>query len=428
MANDKDFILKNAVEVGGPTNVTLGTVTSDNIDLSTGNYFKDTPTGTSTYTISNAGDVQSFQLEVTGGTAEVAQNFNITALDSVSFGDTITTGVDLSTDGGLIWLKKRDDSYNWHLIDTVRGAGKYISSSNSSAQATDNDRIKAFNTDGFLLGSDVQSANGKMVYYSFKKAAGFFDIVTYSGSASDQNISHNLGTTPGMIIIKSYDQAYDWGVRHRSLDSGNNMILNGRSGEGANGWFPSDPTSTQFTVKGGVSAINTSGANYIAYLFAHDTADDSLIKCGSYTGNGSTSGPTVTLGWQPQFLMIKNVDTTGDWIVHDVKRGMAAGIDDVYVEWNSTDVEAGGAERVSPTSTGFQIVTNGSFWNSSGVPYIYMAIREASEPAITWPSSIEWAGGVAPAAPAVGETDVFTISTDDGGTSYVGVKTADNLS
>jgi len=47
---------------------------------------------------------------------------------------------------------------------------------------------------------------------------------------------------------------------------------------------------------------------------------------------------------------------------------------------------------------------------------------------ITWPSSIEWAGGVAPAAPADGETDVFTLVTDDGGTSYVGLKTADNLS
>ena len=78
MANDKDFLLKNAVEVGGPTKVTLGTVTNNDIDLATGNYFADTPSGTSTYTISNAGDVQSFQLEVTGGTEEVAQNFSTT--------------------------------------------------------------------------------------------------------------------------------------------------------------------------------------------------------------------------------------------------------------------------------------------------------------------------------------------------------------
>ena len=52
----------------------------------------------------------------------------------------------------------------------------------------------------------------------------------------------------------------------------------------------------------------------------------------------------------------------------------------------------------------------------------------SSEATLTWPSSIEWAGGVAPAAPATGETDVFTITTDDGGTTYTGVKTADNLS
>ena len=66
MANDKDFIVKNAVEVGKDTKVTLGTITSSNIDLSTGNYFNDTLAANTTYTISNAGDVQSFQLEVTG--------------------------------------------------------------------------------------------------------------------------------------------------------------------------------------------------------------------------------------------------------------------------------------------------------------------------------------------------------------------------
>jgi len=67
MANDKDFILKNPVVIGGPTNVTLGSITSSDIDLATGNYFSDTLTANTTYTISNAGDVQAFQLEVTGG-------------------------------------------------------------------------------------------------------------------------------------------------------------------------------------------------------------------------------------------------------------------------------------------------------------------------------------------------------------------------
>jgi hypothetical protein len=57
--------------------------------------------------------------------------------------------------------------------------------------------------------------------------------------------------------------------------------------------------------------------------------------------------------------------------------------------------------------------------------YQYTVAEDAT---LTWPSSIEFAGGVAPAAPANGETDIFTFSTDDGGTSYIGTKTADNLS
>ena len=66
MSNNIDFKLKNAVEVGGPTKVTLGSITSSDIDLATGNYFADTLSSNTTYTLSNAGGVQSFQLEVTG--------------------------------------------------------------------------------------------------------------------------------------------------------------------------------------------------------------------------------------------------------------------------------------------------------------------------------------------------------------------------
>jgi hypothetical protein len=66
MANDKDFIIKNALEVGKDTKVTLGTITSGTVDLSTGNYFAETLAANTTYTFSNAGDVQAFQIEVTG--------------------------------------------------------------------------------------------------------------------------------------------------------------------------------------------------------------------------------------------------------------------------------------------------------------------------------------------------------------------------
>lgn len=46
---------------------------------------------------------------------------------------------------------------------------------------------------------------------------------------------------------------------------------------------------------------------------------------------------------------------------------------------------------------------------------------------ITWPASVEWAGGAAPDAPAGGETDVFTFYTTDGGTTYYGFQAGDAM-
>jgi hypothetical protein len=66
MANNKDFVVNGPVAIGKDTKVTVGDITSSDIDLSTGNYFDDTLAADTTYTLSNAGYVQAFQLEVTG--------------------------------------------------------------------------------------------------------------------------------------------------------------------------------------------------------------------------------------------------------------------------------------------------------------------------------------------------------------------------
>jgi len=66
--------------------------------------------------------------------------------------------------------------------------------------------------------------------------------------------------------------------------------------------------------------------------------------------------------------------------------------------------------------------------NAGDVQAFQLKVTGASTYTITWPSSIEWAGGVAPSAPAISETDVFTFTTDDGGTTYTGVKSIDNAS
>jgi len=114
MANDKDFLLKNAVEVGGPTKVTLGTVTSNNIDLATGNYFAETLTADTTYTISNAGDVQSFQVEVTG-----ASTYTITWPSSIEWAGGIAPSAPANGETDVFTLSTDDGGTSYVGVKTA---------------------------------------------------------------------------------------------------------------------------------------------------------------------------------------------------------------------------------------------------------------------------------------------------------------------
>ena len=59
---------------------------------------------------------------------------------------------------------------------------------------------------------------------------------------------------------------------------------------------------------------------------------------------------------------------------------------------------------------------------------IYQYSTGSSAPAtITYPTSVDWAGGTAPDAPAVGETDVQVFYTEDGGTTYYGFQAGDAM-
>ena len=107
------------------------------------------------------------------------------------------------------------------------------------------------------------------------KEQGFFDVVTYTGAPGNQNISHNLGSVPGMIIVKNVKPSRtEWCVYHRSLGNGKRLQLQDTAAEETNSiYWPSAPTSTTFTV-GNDGSNGFNGWNYGPYIFAHD--DQSL--------------------------------------------------------------------------------------------------------------------------------------------------------
>jgi hypothetical protein len=130
---------------------------------------------------------------------------------------------------------------------------------------------------------------------------------------------------------------------------------------------------------GNSSQCNQNGVTYVAYLFAHNaggfglTGTDNVISCGSYTGTGA-AGNTITLGYEPQWILAKASSSAQSWQMFDVMRGMPVGSsNDSALYPNLSNAEAVNENGFSPTATGF--VTDGSNNNLNGVNYIYIAIR-----------------------------------------------------
>ena len=53
------------------------------------------------------------------------------------------------------------------------------------------------------------------------------------------------------------------------------------------------------------------------------SGDKNIIDTGSYTGTGSSDGPEINLGWEPQWVIIKGTGTV-NWAVFDHLRGVAS--------------------------------------------------------------------------------------------------------
>ena len=186
---------------------------------------------------------------------------------------TITNGIDLAGEGGLVWTKARDSTTAQNLIDTVRGNTKRIRASSNGAETTITDSISAFNSNGYSLAVETSSYgfNLNNVNYSswtFRKAKGFFDIVSYTGNGSARTIAHSLGSIPGMIIVKRTATTADWRIYYRGSDGSDTLKFDtGASVSSPSSWDATKPTATHFSL-GTQVETNANGGTFIAYLFA----------------------------------------------------------------------------------------------------------------------------------------------------------------
>jgi hypothetical protein len=303
---------------------------------------------------------------------------------------TITNGIDLAGEGGLVWAKERPAPSNHYLVDTVRGVGNNLKSNTTDAQQAIG--LNSFTSTGFTTGSFLNDTGSPYASWTFRKQPKFFDVVTYTGNGTaGRTVAHNLGSVPGFIVVKRLDFTSAWPAIHRGNGTNwqrfwLNQTSAGATPPNANWWGDGSsfiaPTSTNFTL-GTNSEVNTSDSQYVAYLWAHDaggfglTGTDNVISCGSFSVPPEGPSTAVTLGYEPQWLLVKKTNAADNWIIFDTMRGWKVGTaatdaNDESLWPNLSDAANPDSGGGFPTATGFVYPQAGGASDSN---YIYIAIR-----------------------------------------------------
>ena len=209
-----------------------------------------------------------------------------------SEGHVINNGIDLAGEGGFVWVKKRSGTDN-HVATHVPGTILFPNTTGAASTGNTN-FIESFNSNGFTLGGGASGSNASgetTASWTWRKAPGFFDVVTFTETGSNLTVSHNLGCIPGMILMKRTNGTSNWWVYHKEM--GQNALLRldrdipstdmSGSDYGGGGWCP--VTSTTFTFKPGAIGSG-SGTEWVAYLFAAGASSAATARSVDFDGSG----------------------------------------------------------------------------------------------------------------------------------------------
>ena len=310
------------------------------------------------------------------------------------------------TDEGVkpdfVWIKNIDASDDHQLYDSSRGPQKMIESNQTTVEETDSDGLQKFLQNGFTIEDDVRINTNGESYISWNWVANGgttsantsatptiastfqanptagFSIVTYTGTGSAGSIQHGLSSAPEWILLKKRtNDTQAWQVYHAKNTSAPEtekltFNTNAATVDDHTTWNDQSPTSSVFYVGTG-SGTNESTDTYVAYCW-HSI--DGFSKFGGYTGNGSSNGVYVHLGFRPSFIIIKRTNSTNDWVMYNSKLGInpiGSSSSTLYPNSSSAKASAGGIDFLS---NGFKARSTNGNNNGNGNPYVYMAFAE----------------------------------------------------
>jgi hypothetical protein len=306
------------------------------------------------------------------------------------------TGVGFQPD--FVWIKARSAAENHQLQDAVRGATRRLFSNLTDAESISATSLTSFDSNGFSVGIDGNYNGNGTTFVSWNWNAGGSTVTNTSGTISAQvranttagfsivtatapsaaaqgTVGHGLGVTPSMIIVKTRSTTYNWSVYHASVcdTTSKYLRLNDTSAllTYSTVWGAALPTSSVFGITGDGAAAPS--GTFVAYCFAPVAGYSAF---GSYTGNGSTDGPFVYLGFRPEFVMIKRTSAADNWVILDAVRSTANPTDE-YLWANLSNAEVANLHAFDFLSNGFKIRNSTSDHNANGSTYIYACFAES---------------------------------------------------
>ena len=317
-------------------------------------------------------------------------HFNTVTYTGNGADDRNMTGVGFQPD--FVWLKSRSGANNHYLYDAIRGPNKQLLSNATNSEGNIADRMQAFQSDGFQLGtsSEINNNGDNYVSWNWKangagstdtsgdidsvvsanQAAGF-SIVTWTGDGSEGNtLAHGLGVVPELIIRKIKNAASSWATLTTVIDGSNDQLYLNLTDAKSN--LPAGYGSLTSSFM--MNMEYTSSHNVVAYCFA---SKPGFSKIGVYTGNGNADGVFISTGFKPAWVMIKRTDSTGSWNLKDTTRAVY-NADGYTLLAEAADAEYGPSNTlIDELSNGFKCRSTSAGINANNGVYLYLAFADS---------------------------------------------------
>jgi hypothetical protein len=369
-----------------------GTFGTNGFYLGFGDSSTDAALGTDSSGNDNTFSVHN--LSVAPGLATANQGFDVVTYAG-NGGTQSISGLNFQPD--LVWFKGRSGTAgvgNHRMFDVVRGVQKQILPNLTNAEGTDSNTLTAFNSNGFSVGSsDAVNGSGTNYVAWCWKAGGSpssntdgtitssvsvnntygFSIINHVGTGAAGTFGHGLSSAPDFLIFKNREATDNWFVWTRALnDTNTGGIINSTNAFFTNGVQELNqtlPTDSVIHV-GNNLASNGSGQDVITYAW---TEISGFSKFGKYTGNGSTDGPTVTLGFKPRFILLRSTSGSRAWCIYDTERDTSTTNDNNLFANNNSAESSDSSHNITILDNGFKLATTSVNRNGNGETYIYMA-------------------------------------------------------